>query len=97
VGSHHDFHFAARPGADQAAANGSRTTTKIRYLLDENLSPIIPDFFGISAQGIGVVGMLLNFAVILVVSQFTPPPPAHIQDLVDSVRNPMAAGSASSH
>jgi cation/acetate symporter len=58
---------------------------------------IIPDFFGISAQGIGVVGMLLNFAMILIVSQFTPPPPPHIQELVENVRNPMAAGSASSH
>ncbi|RRR76888.1 MAG: cation acetate symporter, partial [Candidatus Viridilinea halotolerans] len=58
---------------------------------------IIANFFGISAQGIGVVGMLLNFAVTIGVSQFTPPPPPHIQELVENVRNPMGAGGASSH
>jgi cation/acetate symporter len=60
-------------------------------------TPIIPDFFGISAQGIGVVGMLLNFAVMIVVSRLTPPPPPEIQDLVESVRIPRGVGAASDH
>jgi len=52
--------------------------------------------FGISAEGIGTVGMLLNFAVTLVVSRLTPPPPAHIQELVDSLRNPTPTVPAAS-
>ncbi len=47
--------------------------------------------FGISPQGIGSIGMLLNFAVAITVSRLTPAPPKHIEDLVDSVRYPRAA------
>jgi cation/acetate symporter len=47
--------------------------------------------FGISPEGIGTIGMLLNFAVAFIVSHFTPPTPQHIRDLVDSVRYPSAA------
>ncbi|MFK7849447.1 MAG: sodium:solute symporter family protein [Akkermansiaceae bacterium] len=43
---------------------------------------------GISPEGIGTIGMLLNFAVAFAVAQFTPPTPKHIEDLVDSVRLP---------
>lgn len=60
-------------------------------------TPIIDNFFGISAQGIGVVGMILNFVVAFTVSHLTPPPPDHIQELVENVRNPFSAGAASSH
>jgi cation/acetate symporter len=45
-------------------------------------------WFGISAEGFGTVGMICNFLVTLVVSRFTPPPPADIQMLVDDLRNP---------
>jgi cation/acetate symporter len=45
-------------------------------------------FLGISPEGIGVVGMLLNFAVALIVSHLTPPPPVHIQRLVEQIRIP---------
>jgi len=47
--------------------------------------------FGISPEGIGTVGMLLNFAVSFIVSHFTPPTPQHIKDLVESIRYPSAA------
>lgn len=53
--------------------------------------------FGISPEGIGSVGMLLNFAVALVVSRITPPPPAEVQAMVDSIRIPRGAGSATHH
>jgi cation/acetate symporter len=52
-------------------------------------------FLGISPEGIGSVGMLLNFVVAIVVSRLTPPPPQHVMDLVDSIRVPRGAGSAS--
>ncbi|MEL0065122.1 MAG: sodium:solute symporter family protein [Gammaproteobacteria bacterium] len=45
-------------------------------------------WFGISPEGIGTLGMLLNFAVSIVVCRLTPPPPAEIQDLVDNIRVP---------
>ena len=44
--------------------------------------------FGISPEGIGAVGMVLNFVVATVVSKFTPPPPASINALVDRIREP---------
>jgi cation/acetate symporter len=53
--------------------------------------------FGISPEGIGTVGMLINFAVALVVSRFFAAPPQHIQELVDSIRVPRGAGAATHH
>ncbi len=44
--------------------------------------------FGVSPEGIGTVGMLLNFAVSFVVSRFTPEPPAEVQALVEDIRVP---------
>jgi cation/acetate symporter len=46
--------------------------------------------FGISPEGIGVVGMLLNIAIALAVSAVTSPPPMHIQELVENIRVPRA-------
>ncbi|MGD1899723.1 MAG: sodium:solute symporter family protein [Phormidesmis sp.] len=46
-------------------------------------------FFGISAEGIGTLGMLINFIVTLGVSRLTPPPPAEIQLMVAEIRNPI--------
>ena len=47
--------------------------------------------FGISSEGIGTVGAILNLVVTYGVSRITPPPPPHIQELVDNLRNPAAA------
>ena len=52
-------------------------------------------FFGISAQGIGTIGMLLNLIVTFVVSRMTDPPPQEIQDMVTNLRSPKGAGAAS--
>ena len=52
---------------------------------------------GISAEGIGSIGMVLNLAVAYGVSRATEAPPQHIQDLVESVRVPSGAGAASVH
>jgi cation/acetate symporter len=51
-------------------------------------------WLGISPEGIGTVGMLLNFAVTAGVSRVTPAPPRHIQILVDGVRVPRGASEA---
>ena len=50
--------------------------------------------FGISPEGIGVIGMLINFALTIGISRVTAAPPAHVQELVDSIRVPRGAGSA---
>jgi cation/acetate symporter len=51
-------------------------------------APVIPDFFGINAQGVGTVGMFINFAVMIVVSLLTPPPPREVREMVDGIRHP---------
>lgn len=56
-------------------------------------APIISSVMGISAQGIGVIGMLLNFAVAYGVSRATEAPPEYIQDMVESVRVPAGASA----
>ncbi len=52
---------------------------------------------GISPLSFGAVGALLNFIVAFAVSYATAPPPAHIQELVESVRSPRGAGGAIDH
>ncbi len=47
-------------------------------------------WFGISPEGIGSLGMILNFFVALVVMRLTPPPPQEVQDLVQHIRVPQA-------
>ncbi len=54
-------------------------------------------WMGISPEGIGAVGMAINFAVAALVARFTPPPSQAVQDLVTSIRVPKGAGSAQSH
>ena len=46
---------------------------------------------GISPQGIGSVGMFLNFAVTLGLTPFCQPPSEKVKDLVDAVREPEPA------
>ncbi len=53
--------------------------------------------FGISPEGIGVVGMILNFLVAFGVSKVTAEPPAHIQHLIEDIRVPKGAGGAVDH
>ena len=48
-------------------------------------------WFGISPEGIGTVGMILNFVVAIVVSRFTPPPSSEVVALVERIRLPGAA------
>ncbi|MDG1139445.1 MAG: cation acetate symporter [Opitutales bacterium] len=54
-------------------------------------------WFGISPEGIGFLGMVINFAVAFAVSSVTAPPPKEIQDMVEEIRIPKGAGKASQH
>lgn len=47
--------------------------------------------FGIGPQGIGVIGMAINFAVTLGLTPFFPPPDKTIQELIRSIREPEGA------
>jgi cation/acetate symporter len=51
-------------------------------------------WLGISPEGFGTVGMLVNFAITMTVSRFTPEPPAHVRVLVELIRVPKDAGEA---
>ena len=44
--------------------------------------------FGISTEGIGTIGMIINFIVSLIVSRLTKPTPEKIKALVESIRYP---------
>ncbi|MGI9251440.1 MAG: sodium:solute symporter family protein [Pseudohongiellaceae bacterium] len=44
--------------------------------------------FGISPEGIGAIGTLLNLTVALTVSRFTPEPPPEVQAIVEDIRLP---------
>ena len=44
--------------------------------------------FGVSPEGIGALGMVLNFVVALTVSRMTAPPPERVQALVEYIRAP---------
>ena len=50
--------------------------------------------FGISPTGIGTLGTLLHLIVAFAVSRMTPPPPEHIQELVEKIRIPSGANAS---
>ncbi|AFZ03602.1 sodium:solute symporter family protein [Calothrix sp. PCC 6303] len=58
------------------------------YIVGVKFAGMSAWFFGVSPEGIGTLGMVINFIVTWVVSRFTAPPPAHIQALVEDLRSP---------
>jgi cation/acetate symporter len=54
-------------------------------------------WFGISPEGIGSLGMLINFIVCFAVSKITPAPPQDVQDMIQEIRIPRGAGKAQEH
>jgi cation/acetate symporter len=77
------------------------------YIVHFSVAPFLPFpsspdawLLGISPEGIGTLGMLLNFGVSIAVALVTAPPPQAIQDLVEEIRTPgerrrdIAAGPA---
>ena len=69
------------------------TATYIVYFKPQLGGPGLPENFwwGISPEGIGTLGMLLNFAVALVVSRMTSPPPQEVLELTERIRTPRGA------
>jgi len=72
------------------------TTAYIVYFKFVNPAANVSDnwWFGISPEGIGALGMLVNLVVGVGVSLLTAPPPADVQRLVDLIRVPRGAGAA---
>ncbi|MEO0967002.1 MAG: sodium:solute symporter family protein [Cyanobacteria bacterium J06639_18] len=58
------------------------------YIIGVKFGGMSPWFFGVSAEGIGTVGMVINLLVTVVVSRFTPEPPPEVQALVEDIRTP---------
>jgi len=54
-------------------------------------------WFGISPEGFGTVAMIVNFAVFIIISKFTPAPPLEVQEIVENIRIPSGAGQALNH
>ena len=75
------------------------TALYIIYFKFINPTANTPDnwWFGISPEGIGTLGMLLNFAVATVVARFTAAAPQDVQEMVAHIRFPKGAGEASAH
>ncbi|TWB85650.1 cation/acetate symporter [Azospirillum brasilense] len=74
----------------------------ILYFKGIFIAPLAADvpanwMLGISPEGIGSVGMLLNFLVAFAVSKMTAAPPRDVQELIETIRLPAGAGSAHSH
>ena len=62
--------------------------------LHPELNTVANWWLGISPEGIGAVGMLVNFAVAIVVAWRTAPPPLEVQQMVEEIRLPRFAGPA---
>jgi len=54
-------------------------------------------WFGISPEGFGSIAMVVNLVISFVVSRRTPEPPQNVQNLVEDIRFPRGAGTASDH
>lgn len=69
------------------------TATYIIYFKFIDKAANVPEnwLFGISPEGIGTIGMLINFTLAIIISLKTPPPPSEIQTLVDRIRFPRKA------
>jgi len=74
------------------------TATYIIYFKFINPTGNIPEnwWFGVSPEGIGTIGMLVNFVVAFMVFRFTADAPAEIQQLVEDIRYPQGSGEAQS-
>ena len=71
------------------------TASYIIYFKPQLGGPGLPENFwwGISPEGIGTLGMILNFIIALIVSRFTVAPPKEVQELTERIRTPRGSVS----
>ena len=74
------------------------TASYIIYFKPQLGGPGLPENFwwGISPEGIGTLGMILNFVIALVVSRLTPSPPNEVVALTERIRTPRGAENPTS-
>lgn len=74
------------------------TIVYIVYFKPQLGGPGTPEgyWFGIAPEGIGALGMIINFAVAITVSRFTRPVPESIKMLAETIRYPRGSGKTSS-
>ncbi|MEZ8689030.1 sodium:solute symporter family protein [Vibrio splendidus] len=75
------------------------TASYIIYFKFINPAASTPEnwWFGISPEGIGTLGMCLNFVVSIAVNKVTAEVPEDVQEMVESIRYPKGAGEAHNH
>jgi len=75
------------------------TASYIIYFKFINPAASTPEnwWFGISPEGIGTLGMCLNFVVSITVNKVTAEVPEDVQEMVESIRYPKGAGEAHDH
>jgi cation/acetate symporter len=75
------------------------TATCIIYVKFINPSGNISEnwWFGISPEGIGTIGMLVNFVVAFTVFKFTADAPDEVQQLLEDIPYQQGSGQAQSH
>lgn len=75
------------------------TAAYIIYFKFVNPDASTPDnwFLGISPEGIGTIGMLVNFLVAFVVYKLGSEAPQEVQQMVEGIRYPKGAGEAHAH
>ncbi len=75
------------------------TAVYIIYFKFVNPAANVPEnwLFSVSPEGIGTIGMLINFIVAYVVYKMTNEAPEEIQQLVEDIRYPKGAGEATAH
>jgi cation/acetate symporter len=73
------------------------TATYIIYFKPQLGGPGLPENFwwGISPEGIGTLGMIINFVIALVVSRLTSPPPVEVVELTERIRTPRGSENPS--
>ena len=54
-------------------------------------------WFGISPEGIGVVGAVLNITVAWIIASLTPPPPASVRQMIEDIRIPIGVSAPHDH
>ncbi|MDA7745781.1 cation acetate symporter, partial [Psychromonas sp.] len=77
----------------------SFSTVYIIYFKFVNPAANVPDnwLFGVSPEGIGLLGMVINFTAAAIVSRVTDAVPESVQNMVEAIRFPKGSGEAQDH
>ena len=70
---------------------------KLGWIGEAQTNTEVDWWWGISPEGFGTVGMLVNFGIALGVSRFFQAPPEEVQEIVENIRIPSDAGEAYEH